>query len=338
MTVTEPAARPACACVRTSSPAAPAPMPPSRSTPRCSAPGSSATSSAATTGAIGHCELDIDGNGLYLADAYPEYGIDAPDPAVGVALHLEVADADATVARAEAAGATVLQPVDDRFYGSRSGTIRDPFGHQWQIDQPGAVSPLGRSRRAWPTTATLRDRRPRRAGPGRPAHPHGGRGRQRQRAGRRLLHPRRPRPRPSGGVLRRAPRLGRPPARRGLPHRERLPARRHRRLGHRARRHDLPPGATMPPALAQRVRELGGTVLSRRPTRPAAAPAASTTRACPSPLAARPRLLKEHRGPDRPLFTPLAAVHRRRAAAGSVAVTGCWTGSIACTAGLAQLS
>ena len=55
-------------------------------------------------------------------------------------LHLEVADADATVARAAAAGATVLQPVEDRFYGSRSGTVRDPFGHQWQIDAPGTVS------------------------------------------------------------------------------------------------------------------------------------------------------------------------------------------------------
>ena len=90
-------------------------------------------------GRIGHCEMEIDGNGLYVADAYPEYGINAPDPAVGVALHLEVADADAIVARAEAAGSTVLQPVEDRFYGSRSGTIRDPFGQQWQIDQPGAV-------------------------------------------------------------------------------------------------------------------------------------------------------------------------------------------------------
>ncbi len=91
-------------------------------------------------GRVGHCELDIDGNGLYVADAYPEYGINAGDPAVGVSLHLEVADADATVERAAASGAQVLQPVDDRFYGSRSGTVRDPFGHQWQIDAPGTSS------------------------------------------------------------------------------------------------------------------------------------------------------------------------------------------------------
>lgn len=99
-------------------------------------------------GRVGHCELDIDGNGLYLADAYPEYGIPAPDPAVGVALHLEVADADATVARAAAGGAEVLRPVEDQFYGSRSGTVRDPFGHRWQIDAPGTAG----------TTATDRDR------------------------------------------------------------------------------------------------------------------------------------------------------------------------------------
>lgn len=90
-------------------------------------------------GRVGHCELDIGGNGLYLADAYPEFGIPAPDPAVGVSLHLEVADADATVERAAAAGAQVLQPVEDRFYGSRAGTVQDPFGHRWQIDAPGAA-------------------------------------------------------------------------------------------------------------------------------------------------------------------------------------------------------
>ena len=107
-------------------------------------------------GRVGHCELDIDGNGLYLADAYPEFGIPAPDPAVGVSLHLEVADADATVERAAAAGAQVLQPVDDRFYGSRSGTVRDPFGHRWQIDAPGAAGRQRRraSHRRWPTTGS----------------------------------------------------------------------------------------------------------------------------------------------------------------------------------------
>jgi uncharacterized glyoxalase superfamily protein PhnB len=84
-------------------------------------------------GRVGHSELEIDGSAFFLADAYPEYGIPAPDPAVGVALHLEVADADAIVARAAERGATVLQPVEDRFYGSRSGTVRDPFGYDWML-------------------------------------------------------------------------------------------------------------------------------------------------------------------------------------------------------------
>ena len=87
-------------------------------------------------GRVGHSEIDIDGSGMYVSDAYPEYGVLAPDTVVGVALHLEVSDADDTVARAEAAGATVLQPVEDRFYGARSGRILDPFGHQWQVLTP----------------------------------------------------------------------------------------------------------------------------------------------------------------------------------------------------------
>jgi uncharacterized glyoxalase superfamily protein PhnB len=87
-------------------------------------------------GRVGHCELDIAGSHLYLADAYPEYGVHTPDESAGVSLHLEVADVDDLVARAEAAGATVLRPVDDQFYGARAGTIRDPFGHRWQLLTP----------------------------------------------------------------------------------------------------------------------------------------------------------------------------------------------------------
>jgi uncharacterized glyoxalase superfamily protein PhnB len=93
-----------------------------------------------TDGRVGHAELDIDGSGFYLADVYPGYGA-APQPGVdaSVSLHLEVADADATVAAAVAAGAVVELPVGDKGYGSRSGTVRDPFGHRWMIDAPRAV-------------------------------------------------------------------------------------------------------------------------------------------------------------------------------------------------------
>jgi uncharacterized glyoxalase superfamily protein PhnB len=89
-------------------------------------------------GRVGHVELDVQGSGFYLADAYPEYGNTAPDPAAGhsVALHLEVADTDATVTAAVAAGATVVRPAEDQPYGARSATLLDPFGHRWTLMGP----------------------------------------------------------------------------------------------------------------------------------------------------------------------------------------------------------
>ena len=53
--------------------------------------------------------------------------------ATPVTLHLHVDDADALVARAVAAGGTLERPCEDHFYGERSGTVRDPFGHRWLI-------------------------------------------------------------------------------------------------------------------------------------------------------------------------------------------------------------
>jgi uncharacterized glyoxalase superfamily protein PhnB len=87
------------------------------------------------SGRIGHAQLDFDGATLMLADEFPEYGIRAPKTigGSGVTLHLHVDDCDAVIARAVAAGATVEMPPEDRFYGERSGSIRDPFGHRWNI-------------------------------------------------------------------------------------------------------------------------------------------------------------------------------------------------------------
>jgi uncharacterized glyoxalase superfamily protein PhnB len=94
-------------------------------------------------GRVGHADLDLEGGGFSLADAYPEWGNVAPDPAAGhsVSLQLEVADADATVARAVAAGATVVRPAEDQPYGARAATILDPFGHRWSIRGP-LASPM----------------------------------------------------------------------------------------------------------------------------------------------------------------------------------------------------
>ncbi len=86
-------------------------------------------------GRIGHAELDFDGTTLMLADEYPEYGIRGPQ-SVGqttVTLHLHVDDADAVIRQAVEAGATVEREAQDQFYGERSGCVRDPFGHRWNI-------------------------------------------------------------------------------------------------------------------------------------------------------------------------------------------------------------
>jgi PhnB protein len=86
-------------------------------------------------GKVGHAELAIGDSCLMLADEYPDFGALSP-PSVGgspVSLHLSVDDVDATVQRAEAAGATVLRPVKDEFYGDRAGMIVDPFGHKWHL-------------------------------------------------------------------------------------------------------------------------------------------------------------------------------------------------------------
>ena len=87
-------------------------------------------------GRIGHIELDLGNVVLMLSEEFPEYGIHAPDVAkgqAGMAMHLHVDNADELAARAVAAGATMLRPPADQFYGERSCSIRDPFGHEWML-------------------------------------------------------------------------------------------------------------------------------------------------------------------------------------------------------------
>ncbi len=86
-------------------------------------------------GRVGHAEITIGDSTIMLADEFPEMGVRSPQTLGGspVSLALYVADVDAMADRAVAAGATVVRPVKDQFYGDRSGTFADPFGHVWTI-------------------------------------------------------------------------------------------------------------------------------------------------------------------------------------------------------------
>jgi PhnB protein len=86
-------------------------------------------------GKIGHAELIIGDSLVMLADEYPAHGARSPQAFGGspVMLHLYVEDVDKVVAQAAAAGASIVRPVQDQFYGDRSGSVTDPFGHTWHI-------------------------------------------------------------------------------------------------------------------------------------------------------------------------------------------------------------
>jgi PhnB protein len=86
-------------------------------------------------GRIGHAELEIGGGHIMLADEFPEMNFRGPQAYGGsaVMLHLYVEDVDAVTERALSAGATILRPVKNEFYGDRSGQFKDPFGHVWNV-------------------------------------------------------------------------------------------------------------------------------------------------------------------------------------------------------------
>lgn len=87
-------------------------------------------------GRVGHAELRLAPHCvIMLSDEYPEMSLLGPQPGGSstMGVHLHVDDCDAFVARAVQAGATVIRSATDQFYGERSATIRDPFGHEWMI-------------------------------------------------------------------------------------------------------------------------------------------------------------------------------------------------------------
>ncbi len=87
-------------------------------------------------GRVGHAEVYFGSTVVMISEEFPEMGVEAPDPSRGVPyfqVHLHVDDTDAMLADAVKAGAEVLRPAEDQFFGERTASIRDPFGYRWMI-------------------------------------------------------------------------------------------------------------------------------------------------------------------------------------------------------------
>jgi PhnB protein len=86
-------------------------------------------------GRIGHAEIEIGNSVIMLADEFPEMGVQGPKALGGtpVGILLYVEDVDRVFQQALAAGAKQEKPLQNQFYGDRSGTVIDPFGHKWTI-------------------------------------------------------------------------------------------------------------------------------------------------------------------------------------------------------------
>jgi len=86
-------------------------------------------------GRIAHAEIQIGDSRIMMADEFPEMNFRSPKSyggtPVGIMLYTE--NVDAFVERAVGAGAKLVRPVQNQFYGDRTGSIEDPFGHSWHV-------------------------------------------------------------------------------------------------------------------------------------------------------------------------------------------------------------
>jgi PhnB protein len=84
---------------------------------------------------IAHAEMEIAGSRFMLSDEFPEWGAMSPKSRGGATggMMVYVPDVDASIERAVKAGAKVLQPPENQFWGDRMGTVQDPFGHKWMF-------------------------------------------------------------------------------------------------------------------------------------------------------------------------------------------------------------
>nr|WP_256200000.1 VOC family protein [Verrucomicrobium spinosum] len=82
-----------------------------------------------------HAAVKIGDSMVMLVDQYPDWGCMGPAALKGssVTIHLQVEDADALFQQAVDAGAKVIMPIEDAFWGDRYGKVEDPFGHHWSI-------------------------------------------------------------------------------------------------------------------------------------------------------------------------------------------------------------
>src|SRR5882757_4023653 len=103
------------------------------------------------SGRVGHAEIRIGDSILMLNDEYPDFGAKSPAATGGspVAFHIHVADADKAVDRAIKAGATLVRPVQDQFYGDRAGMVACPFGYRWFLAAPKEVVSPAEMQKRW---------------------------------------------------------------------------------------------------------------------------------------------------------------------------------------------
>ena len=89
-------------------------------------------------GKIMHGEIKIGDSIVMLCDEFPDWGNLGPQTIGGTAstLMIYVDDVDQVTERAVAAGATILHPLSDQFWGDRTSTVMDPFGHRWMLSTP----------------------------------------------------------------------------------------------------------------------------------------------------------------------------------------------------------
>ena len=90
---------------------------------------------AGSNGKITHAEMKIGDSIVMLADENPQTGVMSPQTVGGFSsgLHIYVENVDAIIQKAIESGAKLLRPIKDQFYGDRSGSLLDPFGHMWSV-------------------------------------------------------------------------------------------------------------------------------------------------------------------------------------------------------------